>query len=125
MGNPHHFFFLKKEVEVEAREAAALVLQEVRQGPLAHVQLLGHLGQFVADAGNLGKGDHILGGLRGGRGGKVFFFFFRGRSQLQHEIIQTRLQKETAGQSTENRVQRTKSRARAPTSATNGEFNPG
>ena len=49
--------------EVEAWEAAALVLQEVRQGSLTHVQLLGHLGQFVADAGDLGKGDHLLGGL--------------------------------------------------------------
>ena len=38
------------------------------------------------------------------------FFFFRGRSQLQHEVIQTRLQKETAGQSTENKEQRTKNR---------------
>ena len=39
---------------------------------------------------------------------RFFFFFFRGRSQLQHEVIQTRLQKETAGQRTENKVQRTK-----------------
>ena len=31
------------------------------------------------------------------------FFFFRGRSHLQHEVIQTRLQKKTAGQSTENK----------------------
>ena len=40
----------------------------------------------------------------------MFFFFFRGRSQLQHEVKQTRLQKETAGQSTENKVQRTKNK---------------
>ena len=40
--------------------------------------------------------------------GSYFFFFFKGRSQLQHEVIQTRLQKETAGQSTENKEQRTK-----------------
>ena len=45
-------------------EAAALVLHTgSRQGPLTHIQLLGHLGQFVADAGDLGKGDHLLGGL--------------------------------------------------------------
>ena len=37
-------------------------------------------------------------------------FFGGGRSQLQQEFKQTRLQKETAGQSTENEGQRTKNK---------------
>ena len=39
-----------------------------------------------------------------------FFFFSWGRSQLQHEVKKTRLQKESAGQRTENKVQRTKNK---------------
>lgn len=54
--------------EVEARELRALLLQEVRQRALAHVQLLSHLRQLVADARDISKGDHLLGGLQAGHG---------------------------------------------------------